>query len=42
MSQNGTTSDEKTPGGGVIQTVADWVADLGGVVIDSAASCTIG
>jgi phospholipid/cholesterol/gamma-HCH transport system permease protein len=34
MSQNSFISDEKTPGGGPIQAVADWVADLGGVVID--------
>ena len=27
-------SDEKTPGGGLFQAVADWVADLGGVAID--------
>ena len=34
MSQDSSISDEKTPGGGPIQAVADWVADLGGVVID--------
>ena len=34
MSQDGSISDEKTPGGGPIQAVADWIADLGGVVID--------
>ena len=34
MSQDSSISDEKTPGGGLIEAVADWVADLGGVVID--------
>ena len=34
MSQNGTIRNDKAPGGGPIQAVADWVADLGGVVID--------
>lgn len=34
MSQDGSISDERTPRGGPIAFVADWVADLGGVVID--------
>ncbi len=34
MSQDGTMSDEKTPGGGLIGAVADWIADWGAVVID--------
>ena len=34
MSQNGSISDDKTPGEGLIQGIADWIADVGGVVID--------
>jgi phospholipid/cholesterol/gamma-HCH transport system permease protein len=34
MSQAISISDDKTPGGGPLQAVADWVADLGGLVID--------
>jgi len=34
MSQDGSISDDKRSVGGPIQAVADWVADLGGVVID--------
>ncbi|MGO9115462.1 MAG: MlaE family ABC transporter permease [Thermoguttaceae bacterium] len=34
MSQDISISGDKTPGGGPIQAIADWVADLGGVVID--------
>ncbi|MGA2255957.1 MAG: ABC transporter permease [Thermoguttaceae bacterium] len=34
MSHDSSIIDEKTPSGGPIQAVADWVADLGGVVID--------
>ena len=34
MSQDASISDEKTAGGGPIQAIVDWVADLGGVAID--------
>ena len=35
MSHDGSISDAKTPRGGLVEAVADWVADLGDVVIDS-------
>ncbi len=34
MSANSSISDDKTPRGGPLQAVADWIADLGGVAID--------
>ncbi len=34
MSQNASVSDDKTPSGGLFQAAIDWVADLGGVMID--------
>ncbi len=34
MSQEISISGDKTPGGGPLQAVADWVADLGGLAID--------
>jgi len=34
MSHEISTNEDQTPGGGPIQAVADWVADLGGVAID--------
>lgn len=34
MSQNGTISNDTIPGGGPVQIVADWIADLGGLVVD--------
>ena len=34
MSQDGYVSDDKAVGGGLIQAITDWIADLGGVAID--------
>ena len=34
MSQDGSISDDKTPSGGLIQGIVDWIADLGGLAID--------
>ena len=34
MSQVSPVSDENTPHGGLLQAVADWIADLGGLVVD--------
>jgi phospholipid/cholesterol/gamma-HCH transport system permease protein len=34
MSQNSPRTNETAPGGGPLEAVADWVADVGGVVID--------
>ncbi len=34
MSQDGSISDGETTNGGLVQALADWIADVGGMVID--------